>query len=141
MLFATVGASATMVSCSGAVSPPLPPLAVGATTTGGSISLCEPGPEPGSTPATASHSPEINRRLVRDFPAGSPAALLRRSLVRQGFKIDGSCSPDGSVRLAEFRQRGGNGITAIPAFVTVYWKEDGAARLAWATGDIAFTGL
>lgn len=141
MLFATVGASAAMISCSGAVSPPLPPLAMGASTTGGSNSLCEPGSGPGSTPATASHSSEINQRLVRDFPPGSPAVLLRRSLVRQGFKLDGSCSPDRSVQLAEFRQREGNGITAMPAFVTVYWKEDGAARLVWATGDIAFTGL
>lgn len=130
-----------MDSCSGAVSPPLPPLAVGATTTGGSNFLCEPGPEQGSTPATASHSPEINQRLVRDFPPGSPAVLLRRSLVRQGFTMHGFCSPDHRVQWAEFRQRGGNGITAMPAFVTVYWKEDGAARLVWATGDIAFTGL
>jgi len=141
MLGAGVIAIAVTGACSEAVSPPLPSLAAGATTTGGSNFLCEPGNKQGSTPETASHSPEINQRLKRDFPPGSPAVLLRRSLIRQGFKLEGACSPDHSVWLATFRQRGGNGITAFPAFVSVYWREDAAARLIWASGDVAWTGL
>lgn len=128
-------------ACSEAVSPPLPSLAIGATTTGGSNSLCRPDYEQGSTPATASHSPEINQKLNRDFPPGSPAILLRRSLVRQGFQMHGPCSPDRSISVATFRQRGGNGITSFPVFVSAYWKEDGGGRLVWASGDIAWTGL
>ena len=141
MFCAGLTAFAATGACSEAVSPPLPSLAIGATTTGGSNSLCEPGYEQGSTPETASHSTEINQRLNRDFPPGSPAVLLRRSLVRQGFQLNGACSPDHSVWLATFRQRGGNGITAFPAFVSVYWKEDSAARIVWASGDVAWTGL
>ena len=141
MSWAGVVALAATGACSEAVSPPLPTLATGATTTGGSNSLCRPDYGQGSTPATASHSPEMNQRLNRDFPPGSKAVLLRRSLVRQGFQLNGACSPDHGVWLATFRQRGGNGITSFPAFVSVYWKEDGDARLVWASGDIAWTGL
>lgn len=28
----------------------------------------------------------------------------------------------------------------MPAFATVYWKEDSAAKIIWTTGDIAWTG-
>jgi hypothetical protein len=127
--------------CGEPLNPPLPPLLEGASTTGGSNFLCEQGPERGSTPETASHSPEIVQRLRHDFPTGSQASNLRAVLLRQGFSVHDACSPDKSVSWAEFRQRGGNGITAMAAFGTVYWKQDGNGRLIWTTGDIAFTGL
>jgi hypothetical protein len=120
---------------------PLPPLLQGAHSTGGGNFLCEPGSMPGSTPQTASHSPEIVRRLRRSFPPGTAAAQLREELARQGFQLHESCSPDGSISWAGFRQDGGNGITAMPAFGSVYWKVDGDDRIVWATGDIVRTGL
>ena len=134
-------ASCVLGACGDAVSPPLPPLLQGASTTGGSNFLCEQGRGPGSSPETASHSPEIVQRLRRDFPVGSSATRLREVLSGQGFSIHDACSHDKSVSWAEFRQNGGNGITAMPAFGTVYWKQDQAGRLVWTTGDIAFTGI
>lgn len=130
-----------LAGCGEPLTPPLPPLLQGATTVGGSNFLCEPGSGGGLLPETASHSPEIVRRLKHGFPAGTPAARLRDSLTQQGFSLHDRCSSDGSVSWAEFRQRGGNGITAMAAFGTVFWKEDQAGRLVWTTGDIAFTGL
>ena len=61
-------------------------------------------------------------------------------LTQQGFLLHRSCSTDGSVSWAEFRQSGG-GIGATPMFGTVYWKENAAGRIVWATGDVSFTGL
>jgi hypothetical protein len=122
-------------------SPPLPPLLEGATTTGGTTELCGQGRGQGSTPETASHSPEIVQRLRHDFPAGTSASRLRTALERQGFSIHDACSPDKMVSWAEFRERGGNGITAMAAYGTVYWREDAAGRIVWTTGDIAFAGL
>jgi hypothetical protein len=137
----TLAASIASGGCGAPLSPPLPPLLEGAHSTGGSNSLCEPGGRHGSTPETASHSPEIALRLRREFPPGTPAARLREALARQGFRLHEPCSPDGSIRWAEFRQSGGNGITAMAAFGIVYWKENDAGRLVWATGDISFIGL
>jgi hypothetical protein len=130
-----------VVACGSEPSPPLPPLLEGASNTGGSNSLCEPDGGEGSTPETASYSPEIVARLKRDFPVGTPAVKLRDALEKQGFEIRDGCSPDKSVSVAIFRQSGGNGITAMAAFGSVYWKQDKAGRLVWTTGDIAFTGL
>ena len=138
-LTAAIASCFALSACGDPVSPPLPPLLLGASSTGGSNSLCEQGR--GSTPETASHSPEIVQRLRRDFPVGSSAPKLREALSRQGFLIHDGCSPDKSVSLAVFRQSGGNGVTTMPAFGTVYWKQDQAGRLVWTTGDIAFTGL
>jgi hypothetical protein len=122
---------------------PLPPLLQGASSTGGSKFLCQPQPVEwgGSTPETASHSPEIVERLSRDFPPGTSASRLRESLLGQGFTIHEACSPDGRVSWAEFMQRGGHQMWAPAAFGTVHWKEDGAGRLIWTTGDIQFAGI
>lgn len=128
-------------ACGAPLSPPTPPLLNDATSTGGTSFSCEPGHGAGSTPETASHSPEINERLKQSFPSGTPALDLRRSLVLQGFELQGSCSPDRSIQWAIFKQRGGNGITAFPAFATIYWKENRAGKIDWAMGDIQFTGL
>ena len=134
-------AAAFALSACGKPNPPLPPLLQDATTTGGTTDLCGGGQGQGSTPETASHSPEMVHRLRHDFPAGTAAAGLREALSRQDFTVHPACSPDKSISWAEFRQHGGNGITAMSAFGTVYWKEDPAGRLVWTTGDISFTGL
>jgi hypothetical protein len=110
-------------------------------TTGGSNFLCEPGSGEGSTPETASHSPEMVLRLKRSFPVGTAVSRLREGLVQQGFQLSKPCSPDGSIGWAWFQQSGGNGVTAMPAYGSVYWKEDASGKILWVTGDIAFTGL
>jgi hypothetical protein len=141
MLSGGAGILASVSAC-GEPLGPLPPLAAGARTTGGSSDVCgDSGAQHSAAPAMASHSPEIDQRLARDFPRGSASARLRGSLAAQGFQLYGSCSLDRSIHRAAFSQRGGNGITAMPAFVTVHWKEDKGARIVWATGDISSTGM
>jgi hypothetical protein len=136
-----VAACLALSGCGQAVEE-LPQILIGATTTGGSNSLCEGGNDHGSSTETASHSPEIVERLRADFPAGSPASKLRTNLLRQGFIIHDGCSVDKSVSWAEFQQRRSNGVaTYQAAFGTVYWKQDPAGRVIWAHGDIAYTGL
>jgi hypothetical protein len=110
-------------------------------TNGGSNSLCKPGSGEGSTPETASYSPEMAKRLKRLFPVGTTSKNLRDWLLKQGFTLNGPCSSDGSISWAWFRQSGGNGITVMPAFGSIYWKEDASSKLVWVTGDIGFTGL
>jgi hypothetical protein len=140
-LLALAGACLALSACGESVSPPLPPLLQDASAGGGSNFLCEPGSALGSTPETASHSPQIVERLRRDFPPGTQAKKLRAVLVQQGFRLHIACSPDGSVSWAEFTQKGGDGITAMAASGMVYWKEDRSGRLVWATGNIGFRGL
>jgi hypothetical protein len=121
-----------LASCGGQSS--LPPLIRGATSGGGTDTLCEQA-GPGSTPETAAHSPEIAERLAQAFPRGSPVAGLRQSLVRQGFELQGPCSPDGSVSWAQFR-RNGNEVVA-----NIYWREAADGRIMWTTGNVYFTFL
>lgn len=128
-------------ACGESLSPPLPPLLKGATSTGGANFLCAQGQGQGSTPDTVSHSPEMVQRLEREFPVGSQASELRNALSRQGFVIHDACSPDKSISWASFSQTGGNGITVMAAFGKVHWKEDEAGRIVWTTGDTAFRGL
>jgi hypothetical protein len=122
--------------------PKLPPLLIDAASTGGSNFLCEGGDQEGALPDTASHSPEIVRRLRAGHPPGSSAADLSKDLLGQGFIIHEGCSADRSVSWAEYRQQASNGFGYYtPGFGTVYWKQDKLGRLVWATGDIAYTGL
>jgi hypothetical protein len=131
----------TIASCGEPLKPALPALMKSAHTTGGSNTLCEPGSGESSTPEMASHSPEMVQRLNYNFPVGTSASKLREWLVQQGFTLSEPCSPDGRISWAWFRQSGGNGITTMPAFGKVFWKEDGSGKLVWVTGDIGFTGL
>jgi hypothetical protein len=122
-------------------SPPLPPLIQNARTTGGTNALCDPGVfEPGSegtTPDTVSHSPEIVSRLKRDYPPGSLSEDLEHALIQMGFKM----IPCRGALAARFDQKGGNGITSMPATAVIIWKADEQGRILWTAGDIAYTGL
>ena len=136
-----VAAACVVVSACGQPSHELPPLLLGATTTGGSNFLCEGRNQQGSNPGTTSHSPEIVARLRAGYPPGAAAAVLRSRLSRDGFTIHDACSADKSVSWAEFRQWRSNGVATYQAlFGTVYWKQDKVGHLIWATGDVAYTG-
>jgi len=137
-----IAAACLVLSGCGQALDELPPILIGATTTGGSNFLCEGDNERGSSLETASHSPEIVERLRVNYPPGSPASKLRTSLLRQGFTIHDGCSADKSVSWAEFRQRRSNGFAIYQAvFGTVYWKQDAVGRLIWTTGDVGYTSL
>jgi hypothetical protein len=114
----------------------LPPLVRGATWDGkGRMYHCEPGPEPASNRRYA-QSPEMAARLGSSFPAGSPSERLRRSLLQQGFELEGPCPHvlgrplDPSVSWARFRRNG-----RMPV-ANVYWKEGADGRLIWTFGEV-----
>lgn len=114
----------------GACQRPLPPLVRGARSVGATSYDCEQDVVPRSN-ATFARSPQINERLSKYFPTGSQSKLLRNSLVRQGFQLQGRCSADHSISWARFR-RGGDRI------VKVYWREDKKGRLLWTFGNVRF---
>jgi hypothetical protein len=143
IFFALAPICIALGGCEENAAPPLPPLLRNATAVGGSNFLCQPGLGQASTPETASHSPQIQKRLDEQFPPGTASTQLRDPLVRQGFQIHLQCSPDNTVSWAEFSQKSRDGILDIETgvFGTVYWKEDANGRIVWASGNVAYTGL
>lgn len=118
--------------------PPTPPLLRHASTTGGWRGMgCPRGPgEPTVKDLAESGSPEIEDRLARGFPAGSPAFRLQASLIGQGFKTIAPCDADRSIRRATFIQSGGS----YPAYAVVAWKVDAKGDLVWTKAAISFSG-
>ena len=113
----------------------LPPLVQGATSgSGGTGYDCRTGTEPASDSALA-QSPEMTERLRQQFPPGTPTDALRSALLRQGFSVEGPCSPDRSISWAQFR-RNGNEVVA-----NVYWREGSDRRLIWSFGEVYYTFL
>ena len=123
-------AAACMVqACGTGAQSELPPLLEGATAGAGPNALCDPlaGGGAGSTPESASRSPEIQARLDRDHPPGSDEARLIAALTGQGFTIR-RCDSDATIGIAEF-----NGKTAVGR---IMWRA-GDGRLEWTNGNIA----
>ena len=114
----------------GACQRSLPPLVDAATSQGGVSYDCEQDVIPELNP-TFARSPEMNQRLREHFPRWSRSQRLRAALVRQGFQLQGHCSPDRSISWARFR-RGGDRVARI------YWREDKNGRLVWTFGDVEF---
>lgn len=112
----------------------LPPLVRGATARGGEGYDCEMDVAPSSDPRF-DFSPEIVERLRRSFPPGSQSAQLRSSLARQGFKLEGPCSPDRSISFAQFR------LNKNEVVADVYWREDTSGRIIWTFGEVSYTYL
>lgn len=87
-------------------------------------------------------SPELTARLAQQFPVGSDAGLLERTLRDQGFQqVSAPCATAPPIRLAQFRQRGGGFYGPYPIFAQIAWEQNGAGRLVWTKGTVAFTGL
>lgn len=92
-------------------------------------------------PSREALSPELTERLAHQFPTGSDAGQLERSLLSQGFRvIRAPCPTAPAIHLAEFRQTGG-GFFAYPIFAQVAWEQNDAGRLVWTKGSVTFTGL
>ena len=121
-------------SCNAVRQSDLPPLIFGATSRGGVSFDCRLN-EPATSDRNLAASPEILERLRKSFPLGSSSAVLRSALVKQGFKLMGSCSPDGTISWAQFRKNGNEVVASI------FWREDQNGKLAWYLGDIAYTWL
>ena len=134
-------AAASVTGCSGRLSPPTPPLLLGAATAG---SWDSHGCPAHSWDITArypeAHSPRVEDRLTRDFPAGTPEADLLGALTRQGFKPEAPCDNDPAIHRASFNQSGGGLAGPYPALAEIAWKVDPEGRIAWTKANVMYTG-
>jgi hypothetical protein len=83
-------------------------------------------------------SPELNQKLAAQFPAGSRADSLVRTLEAQGFKLTGTCQTDSTIHRAGF-----GGPTRGSIFETraeIYWRTEGDT-IVWTKGFVMFVGL
>jgi len=121
--------------------PPAPPLLEHVTAGGGWFGACPPRNELEAVSRAKSGealSPELNQKLAAQFPPGSAAASLVRTLAEQGFKLAEACQNDSTIRRAWFQ-----GPTRGAIFETraeIYWKTEGDA-LVWTKGFVMFLGL
>ena len=106
----------------------------GATSRGGEGYNCQTDVVPASDPRFA-FSPELVVRLRTEFPPGSTASNLRSSLVQQGFRLEGPCSPDHSISFAQFR------LNKNEVVSNVFWRVDTSGRIVWTYGEVFFTFL
>jgi len=130
--------------------PPLPPLLQGLGSSGGSTTVCPPATEQEaasrrrvSVGSPIGWSPELGRRLEREFPPGSEAKAMTEQLQTLGFTTAGSCRGDPSIRHAFFEQHGGFPLrsSGIPMVANVWWQVDSTGHLVWAKGMVGFDGL
>ena len=122
--------------------PPTPPLLENASATGGWGGIgCPRGPsDPPLREMSEARSPEVEDRLTRRFPPGTPEAQLKRALVSQHFQMIGSCEADTSIHRATFSQTGGGFYGPYPAWAVVAWKIDAAEKIVWTKADVEYTG-
>lgn len=81
-------------------------------------------------------SPEFNQRLAEQFPIGTPADRLVRTLIEQGFHERPSpCRNDPTIKAAWFCGR--YGLRTGPR-VDVFWKSDSNDKLAMTGGAIFY---
>jgi len=134
-------AAASLMACSVRLTPATPPLLQGADVVGSWDSHgCPAHANDLSAKYTEAHSPRMEERLARDFPAGTPESVLVVSLTRQGFKPEAACDNDGSIHRASFNQSGGGLFGPYPALSEVAWKVDSRGRIVWTKADVMYIG-
>jgi len=119
--------------------PPTPPLLRGVTAAGGWLGGCPAESEWGANGPLAL-SPELNKRLADEFPAGQSEELLTQALMSQRFELQPDCVKDRSIRSAEFIQRSGS-LFHWPVHAWVFWRIDEARKLVWTKGFVTFDAL
>ena len=112
--------------------PPLPPLLDGATAKYGNWIGCAGGD---------AVSPELEQRLARQFPPGSPESVLVASLAEQHFATPSPCRNDSSVRFSYYLGPKGSKPGRGPVDATVYWKVNDASQIVWTHGYLHFIFL
>jgi hypothetical protein len=85
-------------------------------------------------------SPELDARLINQFPPGSEAGKLAKLLTDQGFELRDSCKNDKSIHVARFFRKG-VGLLPYATYAGVYWKVDQADRIVWTAGFVSYSGL
>jgi hypothetical protein len=119
-------------------SPPAPALLEHVSGASGWFGGCPPGKGEPARMGGEALSPELNQKLAAQFPPGSSADSLVRTLTAQGFKLNGSCQTDSTIHRAGF-----GGPTRGSVFETraeIYWKTAGDT-VVWTKGFVMFVGL
>ena len=130
----------SLASC--AIGPPLPPLLAHASAGGGSTDVCPQanvieGPPQGVALAL---SPQLNARLLRQFPPGTDSREIVSTLLVQRFSLAGVCNTDDTIHIAIFNQN--SSIRLMWAtHAVVYWKVDVRGRIVWTKGFVEYAGL
>jgi hypothetical protein len=136
---ALIPAAAVLSACAEPLRPATPPLLQNAIAGGGWFSGGCPAHDWDITAKyPEAHAPQVEARLARDFPAGTPEQALLAALTRQGFKSDGACDNDPSIHRAVFNQAGGGLFGPYPARAQVAWKVDGEGRVVWTKAQLAY---
>jgi hypothetical protein len=132
--------AAAVAACAERLSPPTPPLLQGAVASSGWAGGCPPHANELAFASPEAHAVQVETRLNRDFPAGTPETTLMSALARQGFKPEAACDNDPTIHRAQFNQAGGGLFGPYPALANIAWKVDGAGRIVWTKADLMFTG-
>src|SRR5438445_5367667 len=86
--------------------PPTPPLLVNVTAGSGYWGACPPANNTEAqmiqTAGKLALSPELNQRLINEFPLGSNESRLIEALTKQGFEMLPPCKADESIHRAGF---------------------------------------
>jgi hypothetical protein len=136
---ALVSTAASLAACAEPLRPATPPLLQGATAGSGWFSGGCPAHDWDITAKyPEAHAPQVEARLARDFPAGTPEQALLAALTRQGFKPDIPCDNDATIHRALFNQKGGGLFGPYAAMAQVAWKVDGQDRIVWTKAQLAY---
>jgi hypothetical protein len=139
-LIALASTSATLAACAERLTPTTPPLLQGAVASSGWAGGCPPYASELAFSSPEAHAVQVEARLARDFPAGTPEQALRTALTGQGFKPEASCDNDPTIHRARFFQSGGGLFGPYPALANVAWKVDADGRIIWTKADLMYVG-
>lgn len=125
------------------LTPPTPPLLKDASAEGGWWSGgCPAHPAEAFTKDWhEARSSDVETRLARQFPPGTPEQVLIVALRRQGFELTAPCDNDPQIHHADFRQRGGSILGPFPVYANIAWKTDDLGHIVWTKAFISYTGL
>jgi hypothetical protein len=135
---ALVSAAVSLGACAEKLSPPTPALLQGAVASSGWAGMCPPTAAELPISVPEAHAAQVEARLARDFPAGTPEAALRATLISQGFKPELACDNDPTIHRASFTQSGGGFAGPYPALANVAWKVDGQNRIVWTKANLMY---
>jgi hypothetical protein len=137
---ALLSTAAALAACAEPLRPATPPLLLNATASSGWAGGCPPHANELAFAKPEAHALQVEARLARDFPVGTPEQALVAALTRQGFKPDAACDNDPTIHRAMFYQTGGGFFGPYPAMANIAWKVDSEGRIVWTKANLMYTG-
>jgi len=124
--------------------PPRPPLLVNVTAGSGWWGACPPATNTEAqmiqTSGKLALSPELDQRLLNEFPPRSNESRIIEALIKQGFEMLPPCKTDQAIHRAGSMQHEGGGLT-YRIRADVFWKVDQSNAIVWTKGFVAYDGL